>query len=555
MKKTFSLIMLAMLMATGAMAQKMVVKTTDKQTVMYDIPNVECVAFVDGYVDLGLPSGTLWATCNVGASSPEEYGDFFAWGETEPKSEYAWTNYFDYDADDASNRYKKYNNDGGLTELLPEDDAATVNMGEGWQTPSMEQFQELIDPSNTTTVWTEQNGVYGRMITGKNSQYIFLPAAGFRWGTSYNGAGSDGYYWSRTLNASSGLAEGLLFGSSSISGLSSGRGMGWSVRPVVFGAKQIQKIPVTSIALNHSTLYMQPDGTKQLTATVEPEDASNKAVTWTSSDASVATVSTGGLVTAKAEGTCTITCSAMDGSGVKAECQVKVSTDDRSGSINGHDYVDLALPSGTLWATTNVGGEAPESCGAISGGATPEYRCGYFKWGEYGDDSIYGDEIYYQYYNDAGYKGYTKYVTQSRYGYNGFTDNLTELLPEDDAATINWGSEWQTPSVEQLDELIDENYTTSVWTTLNGVNGIRIISKSNGNSIFLPAGGYGYGYYWNYDDEIAIHSVGNVGYYWSRTLYTENNSAAYDLTFSSSQISTGCEGRSYGQSVRAVVKQ
>lgn len=555
MKKTFLLIMLSMMMATGAMAQKMVVKTTDQQTVMYDISQVECVSFVDGYVDLGLPSGTLWATMNVGASSPEEYGDLFAWGETEPKSEYAWTNYFD--TENNGSTFIKYNNNGGLTELLPEDDAAAANWGEGWQMPSKEQFEELIDPNYTTTVWTEQNGVYGRMITGKNSQYIFLPAAGFRWGTNHNSAGSNGYYWSRSLNASgNSQADGLYFGSSSISSLYySGRGMGFSVRPVVCGGKQIQKILVTKIVLNYSSLTLQPDATQQLTATVEPEDASNKAVTWTTSDASVATVSTGGLVTTVAEGTCTITCTAKDGSGVKAECQVKVSTDDRSGSINGYDYVDLGLPSGTLWATVNVGGTAPESCGAISGGATPENRCGYFKWGEYGDDSLYGDQINYLFYNhNGGFEGYTKYVTQSRYGSRGFTDNLTELLPEDDAATYLWGSEWQTPSVEQLDELIDENYTKSVWTTLNGVNGIRITSKSNGNSIFLPAGGYGYGYYWNYDDEIVIHDVGDVGCYWSRTLYTENNGAAYYLTFYSDEIFTGCQGRSNGLNVRAVRK-
>ena len=221
-----------------------------------------------------------------------------------------------------------------------------------------------------------------------------------------------------------------------------------------------------------------------------------------------------------------------------------------------HEYVDLGLPSGTLWATTNVGGTAPESCGPIYGGMSPENRCVYVSWGETYSSEYYDPYYtYYDFYEDdpnTSFTTFTKYVTKSEYGYKGFVDNLTELLPEDDAATVAWGSEWQTPSVEQLDELIDENYTTSVWTTLNGVNGMRITSKSNGNSIFLPAGGYGYGFYFHYDDEIVIHDVGNVGCYWSRTLYTENNSAAYNLTFYSSNISTGCEARYCGHNIRAV---
>ena len=90
------------------------------------------------YVDLGLPSGTLWATTNIGATSPEDYGDYFAWGETTTKSD--WETYFDVD-DDFS--FKKYYNNGGLTELLPEDDAATANWGSEWQMPSDDQIDEL----------------------------------------------------------------------------------------------------------------------------------------------------------------------------------------------------------------------------------------------------------------------------------------------------------------------------------------------------------------------------------------------------------------------------
>lgn len=153
------------------------------------------------YVDLGLPSGTLWATCNVGASKPEECGDYFAWGETAPKEDYLWSNYKWLNEEPSSlyevHRINKYTSpdhdqkaiwyDGdtfigdGKTKLDPEDDAATANWGSGWCMPTSEQYKELTNSSYTDTEWTTLNGVYGRKITSKiNGHTIFFPAAGFR---------------------------------------------------------------------------------------------------------------------------------------------------------------------------------------------------------------------------------------------------------------------------------------------------------------------------------------------------------------------------------------
>ena len=143
------------------------------------------------YVDLGLPSGTLWATCNVGASSPEEYGDYFAWGETQPKLEYSVDTYFD-------NSYEKYYPNICHTELLPEDDAAYVNWGTNWRMPSDHQLDELI--RYTTTTWTTLNGVNGYKLTSKmNGNSIFLSAAGCRRDTSLDDVGLYGVYWSRSF--------------------------------------------------------------------------------------------------------------------------------------------------------------------------------------------------------------------------------------------------------------------------------------------------------------------------------------------------------------------
>ena len=132
------------------------------------------------YVDLGLPSGTLWATCNVGANAPEEYGDYFAWGETAPKDVYNWSTYQYYDGSNLA----KYTGSDGLTTLLPEDDAATTNWGNEWRMPTKEEWQELLD--NTTNKWTTQNGVNGRLFTGSNGNSLFLPAVGFRWDDDLN---------------------------------------------------------------------------------------------------------------------------------------------------------------------------------------------------------------------------------------------------------------------------------------------------------------------------------------------------------------------------------
>jgi hypothetical protein len=137
----------------------------------------------DGYVDLGLPSGTLWAACNLGAETPEGYGDRFAWGETQPKDEYDWDNYQYYQySDDFYYQLTKYCNESyygyngftdNLNTLLPEDDAASVNWGSAWRMPTKEEFEELCN--NTTYILTSLNGVRGLLFTGSNDNKLFLP--------------------------------------------------------------------------------------------------------------------------------------------------------------------------------------------------------------------------------------------------------------------------------------------------------------------------------------------------------------------------------------------
>ena len=134
-----------------------------------------------GYVDLGLPSGNLWAECNLGASSPEAYGDYYVWGEVEPKQVYTYPNHKWYKEGAPSLGFTKYNNEDGKLSLEDEDDAVIQKLGNGWRTPTLADFRELTNQKYTTIEKTTLNGVAGYQITSKkNKKSIFIPFAGFR---------------------------------------------------------------------------------------------------------------------------------------------------------------------------------------------------------------------------------------------------------------------------------------------------------------------------------------------------------------------------------------
>ena len=150
------------------------------------------------YVDLGLPSGIKWATCNVGASTPEECGGYYAWGETEEKEEYYSTSY-KWKKGTSRTIFAKYCTDSkygdNKTVLEPEDDVAHVKWGGTWRIPTQDEQKELLD--KCIWEWTELNGVNGYKVTGPNGNSIFLPTAG-----SFNGTNIDrrfGRYWSSSL--------------------------------------------------------------------------------------------------------------------------------------------------------------------------------------------------------------------------------------------------------------------------------------------------------------------------------------------------------------------
>ncbi len=467
-----------------------------------------------GYVDLGLPSGLLWATCNVGANAPEEYGDYFAWGETQPKDTYNWSMYqhcmgnvymLTRYCDSSSFGYNGFTDN--LTTLLPEDDAATTNWGSVWRMPTKEEWQELYN--NTTCIWTTQDGVNGQLFTASNGNSLFLPAAGCRDDHSLDGAGSFGSYWSNLLGMDYPLhAWAFSFYSGDYDVLEYSRHYGRSVRAVrPLGQNtsffiNVTANPTESGIVTGSGIYQEGQSCTVTATANEGYTFSN----WTENGAVVSINATYSF-TVEADRTLVANFAVPSG--------------------ESHEYVDLGLPSGLLWATCNVGAYNPEDYGD------------YFAWGETQPKDTYNWSTYQ--YCMGSENTLTKYCTKSSCGYNGFTDNLTILEPSDDAATANWGSDWRMPTYEEWWELCEN--TTVTWTTQNGVNG-RLFTASNGNSLFLPAAGY--------CSSSVLYSAGSNGGYWSSSLYSGRPDDAWNFYFGSDDYDMYNDYRNYGQSVRAV---
>ena len=189
----------------------------------------------------------------------------------------------------------------------------------------------------------------------------------------------------------------------------------------------------------------------------------------------------------------------------------------------GHELVDLGLPSGTLWATCNLGASSPE-----------DYGC-YYAWGET-TGSCEGKTTF-------GISNYPVDMTDQ-------VEQGENLLLNNDAAAVKWGGAWNMPTLSQLRELINTNYTTCEWKTVSGVNGYlitSIVKGFEGNSVFLPAAGF--------RDDNVIRYLGEKGEYWSSTLYSGHdvgNNAGY-VYFNSTRNNYGGEFPAYGLPIRPVV--
>lgn len=508
------------------------------------------------YVDLGL--SVRWAKCNVGASTPEEYGDYYAWGATEPYYEpgYAQENpqnhwktgfsdgyiWADYKFRSSGNKTREFDNlklskyvtiprYGTVDEkstLDLEDDVAHVKWNGKWRIPTNHEQSEL---AGCSTKWVNENGIYGILITSNRSGYegrsIFLPASG---GYSYietdnsfytetdilKGLGSSVRYWSSSLASNSPSYADILAYEDIITNFlgvgSSPRCYGNSIRPVFpLDNREL----VTSINVDKNDLLMAVNETyKLITAVMIGDEIVDYPITWLSDNPSVATVSQEGLITAISEGTATITALYRNKS---ASCSVVVE----------HELVDLGLS--VKWASYNVGATMPEECG------------GYYAWGEIETKSDYSWSTY----KFGTQYNITKYNDDEE---NGDVDNKYELEPEDDVAQVSWGGNWRMPtSLEYYELMRDCNWS---WTSLNGVNGYLVTSKKTGytnRSIFLPAAGF-------HSGSTGVNSLGSYGFYWTSSHQAggDNQYESYRMGFNSSWPDYETNWRNYGGSIRPV---
>lgn len=514
------------------------------------------------YIDLGLPSGTLWATYNVGATKPTEFGDYFAWGETEPKEVYDWNTYKYAKASFTDNFLEKWQLDSltkynsgkkypgaidNLTSLLPEDDAATANWGEKWRMPTKEEQEELY--KNCYVVWTDNyNGTdvfgvifykakeesdKGQFIAPWNEDsslsynessdiHIFLPATGYRNDSTIKEVDYSGSYWSSSLyEVNDNQASYLYCREKAVEfNVINKRNNGYPVRAVVNKVSNIEKYVVSFYTKDSVLIESQNvEEGKSATPVEAPALDGFEFIGW--SDTSFTNVTKDLDIYAQYK-------------------EIIKDTFTVSGQIAGHDYIDLGLPSGTLWATYNVGATKPTEYGD------------YFAWGETEPKDVY-DWNTYKYAKvslteDVLQKWQLDTLTKYNTGkeYPGTIDDFTTLLPEDDAATANWGGEWRMPTNEELKELT-ENCEFN-WTEINGVSGTKFTAK-NGNFVFFPAAGY------RYNSQIS-NSVGINGVYWSSSLFEEEDDDAYRFMLSTkSGYSFAPIKRHNGLSVRPVVNK
>ena len=494
----FAALLLLTICAQTAKAQMYImVHKTDGNTLRIAVSDVDSVTFKEwtgpivsyDYVDLGL--SVKWATCNIGATSPEEFGNYFAWGETQPKAEYTAANYKWYDAAGSVLKYNIWKSIGSVDmkyRLDADDDAAHVLLGEGWRIPTISDFEELIN--NTRMSIVEQNGVKGLIFTSyENGNSIFMPLAGEFWKSDTLGINEYAYYTTNTLICYNEDNSGYIYsfiadarnGSQRYGYSSYNRVGGLPIRPVYSPKTTFDDnvLSVSGVKLYNDTIMLEVGESYWMDATVNCNSSDiYLRPKFISSDDSVVSVTGDGKLLAVAPGWCVITASWGDFS---ASCVVIVNK-----FVPVIEYVDLGLS--VNWATCNIGASSPEKPG------------GNYAWGEIATKSEY---VWTNYKHCAGtYNALTKYVWNPEHVADSLEiDNKLVLDPEDDAAIVLWGDDWRMPTNDQFKELM-ENCIWN-WIDYDGYSGYRVTSNVPGyekNSIFLPSNTeYGGVYYWTSD--------------------------------------------------------
>lgn len=477
-------------------------------------------------IDMG--DGVMWACCNVGASSPIEYGDYYAWGETNPKtSDYDWDDYkWCNGTENGITKYSISSSDGiedNKTQLELIDDAARVSLGVPWRMPTVDEFSFLCNSCKWTK--TTINNINGYKVTATNGNVLFLPAGGMHYaGTSFFKPGDSGWYWSSSLGSKSTGAAGFYF--SNYRGIETSDDMakrchGLSIRPVIGAYLNVFPSFIINPSYNafSESFIIETDQTYTITTSASwftaKASPDQKEVTLTVTENSKAAMRSG-TITFTGGGLTRIVYITQDGN--PASESLGTCPND-----NHPHKVDMG--NGVMWACCNVGASSPIDYG------------NYYAWGETTPKTDYSWKTY-KWCNGTE-NSLTRYCTNSSYGK---VDNYKTLRSYDDAAWVNWGDSWRMPIIDELSDL--NSKCRWIWTTIKNVNGYHVIA-SNGNTIFLPAAGY-FGYF--------TPETGNYGYYWSSSLHNDDSRNSDRLGFSISDRSTFYESRYIGNSVRPVTE-
>ena len=418
----------------------------------------------EDYVDLGL-DGLLFATKNVGAKNPEDAGGFFAWGEVKPKSYYDWKTYkwanpatereYIYDEVTFSRYSCPWDGTPDYPFLQPEDDAATVILGEGWRTPTFEEMIELLKCEYRRAV---RNGVFGFEYIGPNGNSIFLPACGDIVEDHLINVEYGAKYW--CSDCPTGTSATILdidrFGA--VWGGHELRMLGLPIRPV-----RTEKAPVVrGLIFNVLDRYIEQAG--QLLATIKRED-------YSAADCQNLEDAYGQAVAVREN----------------PEKQKFIDEAARSLRLAIMDLKPLPKPSditavdlglSVRWASANIGARNEDEYGYyISWGELVPKPIGFYRWTDY----LLCKEV-----NEAdnNYTLLTKYVTDSRWGE---VDNKTRLDPEDDAAHEYLGGDWRTPTTEEAKELLEKCTFEEIFR--RGEHVMKVTGP-NGNHILFPYAGY-----------------------------------------------------------------
>ena len=450
------------------------------------------------FVDMGLPSGTLWASCNVGASDPLSPGVYVSWAELDEKDYYSWENtkYFD-GSWHKQTKYCTNSNHGkvdNIMELEYEDDIAYAKWGKNWRIPSEEDFKEL----KAFCSWTFDPTLPGFKVRASNDNYLYFPITGYKAGKgieSFNMNDSEiapvGAFWTRDLVSYS------------------------SDKALAYVFSGIEKESFSAPSVESSKYY------RYYGCTVRP-------VTYWSNkeDSEIGYVkiwNKGDFVKLSVE---------------QIDSMVFHYTDDNVNFIhNGYEYVDLGLPSGVMWASRNIGADSIKGHGD------------YFAWGEICPKDEYNWDTYSLGNGKHPLEGLQldRYCLDEKYG---FVDDTIELSLQDDAAYMNWGQGWRTPSFYDIYELVryckrKEIRNSSRVNTLKGLpDGSGVLyTGPNGNSIFIPAAGY--------KMEKRVVWINEMMAYWLNQLISSPNGAYYYDSFGS--VLVNGKDRCYGMPIRPVM--